>query len=248
MHESLVTAFERASAVQPQLVVLRGEAGIGKTRLARKFLAWVSAQEAELLQGGAFESSSHLPFQPLVGAIRLRLEQQITFERMCIISRVSKDLALPALDELISSRLLLEATQPGIAITYHFVNDMLRDVVYTEAGDARRRLFHQRALEVLEAAMESEALLAHHAAAAGLAEATFIHSLVAGREALRISAVNEAIVHFERGRQVVRDRSLPEMSDKADLKDLYTQLGRAYKLGDQRDKASAIKAEREKLD
>ena len=57
-------------------MVLRGEAGIGKTRLARKFLAWASAQGAELLQGGAFESGSHLPFQPLVDALRLRLEHE----------------------------------------------------------------------------------------------------------------------------------------------------------------------------
>ena len=57
-------------------MVLRGEAGIGKTRLARKFLTWAGAQGAELLQGSAFESGSHLPFQPLVEALRLRLEHE----------------------------------------------------------------------------------------------------------------------------------------------------------------------------
>jgi predicted ATPase len=54
-------------------VVLRGEVGIGKTRLARKFVHWASAQGAELLLGSAFESGSHLPFQPLLEAFRLRL-------------------------------------------------------------------------------------------------------------------------------------------------------------------------------
>ena len=73
-YQALVNSYERAAAGQPQLVVLRGEAGIGKTRLARKFLAWASTQGAELLQGSAFESGSHLPFQPLVEALRLRLE------------------------------------------------------------------------------------------------------------------------------------------------------------------------------
>ena len=57
-------------------MVLRGEAGIGKTRLAREFLAWASAQGAELLPCSAFESGSHLPFQPLVEAFRLRLERE----------------------------------------------------------------------------------------------------------------------------------------------------------------------------
>jgi predicted ATPase len=175
------------------------------------------------------------------------LEHQITFERMCVISNVDKDLALPALDELISGRFLLEAAQPGIASTYHFVNDMLRDVVYTEAGDARRRLFHQRALEVLEAAMKSEAILANHAAAAGLAQATFIHSLAAGREALRISAVNEAIVHFEHARQFVLDEVIRYAETDEDLHGLYLLLGKAYKLGGQIEKALAINAERDRL-
>ncbi len=56
--------------------MLRGEAGIGKTRLAREFLAWASAQGAEVLQGSAFESGSHMPFQPLVEALRLWLEHE----------------------------------------------------------------------------------------------------------------------------------------------------------------------------
>jgi DNA-binding SARP family transcriptional activator len=496
-YQTLVNSYERATTSQPQLVVLRGEAGIGKTRLARKFLAWASAQGADLLQGSAFESGSHLPFQPLVDALRLRLEhenspkdllgdgwwppllhllpelrerypslstapverprpetdvsqaqlyeplvqcmlalskraplvlfmddlqwtdsatldllqyairrwqdsaarilflaslrsealhpmtqpqqvggpqglshwlarvgrelmpvhivleplgeretvqmvqsilsppaadfaqwlyaethgqpfylmetlkdllerrvlhpkrrangqwtfavdaehdlgqavrvpstvhavirsrlnrlspnafsllaggavleRQITFEHLCAISNVSEDLALPALDELISSRLLLEAAQPGVASAYAFANDMLSNVVYTEAGDARRRLFHRRALEVLEAAGDSAAVLAHHALAAGLAQAAFHHSLAAGREALRLSAVSEAIVHLERTRQFVRDASLPEMPGEADLRDLYVHLGRAYELGGQTEKALEIEAERERF-
>jgi predicted ATPase len=175
------------------------------------------------------------------------LEQQITFERLCAVSNVTKDLALPALDELISGRLLLEAEQPGGASTYPFVNDMLRDVVYTEAGDARRRLFHRRVLEVLEAAKESAAVLAHHAQAADLLQAAFRHSLAAGQEALRISAVSEAIVHFELANQLVREESLPEMPTESDLRELYTLLNRVYQLSGQMDKALVMAAERDRL-
>ena len=56
-------------------MVLRGEARIGKTRLANSFLAWARTQGAEVLQGGAFESGSHMPFQPLVEALRTGLER-----------------------------------------------------------------------------------------------------------------------------------------------------------------------------
>ena len=172
------------------------------------------------------------------------LEKQITFKHLCTISNLAEDLALPALDELISGRLLLEAEQPGVGSTYFFVNDMLRDVVYTEAGDARRRLFHRRALENLETAGESAAVLAHHALAAGLTQATFQYSLIAGQEAQRISAVNEAIVHFERAHELIQDGSI--LND-VDLRDLYKQLGLAYKLGGYMEKALAMDAELEKL-
>lgn len=500
--QRLVAGYERAAAGQPQLVVLRGEAGIGKTRLAEKFLAWASAQGAELLRGGAFESGSHFPFQPLVDAIRQRfqggkplegllddvwfpnlrqllpelskryqglpqdskeqlplkaeltqsqlfeslvqltlalarraplvmlvddlqwadsatldllqyairrwrdiaaqspsarillltslrmealqavpqthqgdgssdliqwltrvereltpvqleleplgeleteemilsilsppsedfakwlyaethghpyylietlkdllerrvlrpkrqtagqwtfsvntvqdfgqaahvpssvysvirsrlnrlsphafgvlaagavLEQQLTFEHLIAISNVSEDMALPALDELTSGRLLLETGEPGSANEYVFVNDMLRDVMYTEAGDARRRLFHRRALEILEAEGSSAAGLAHHALAAGLVQEAYRHSLAAGREALRLYAVSEAAVHYERALQLVRDGSLPEMPDEAELRELYMQLGRLYELASQVEKASEMNVEREKL-
>jgi predicted ATPase len=171
------------------------------------------------------------------------LEKQITFEHLCAIANITDDLALPALDELISGRLLIEATQRGAASAYTFTNDMLRDVVYTEAGDARRRLFHQRSMEVLEAAGDSAAVLAHHALAAGLAQAAFRHSLAAGREALRISAVSESIVHFERARQFVQEAALPDIPNEVDLRDLYMQLSQAYQLGGQTEKALAMDAE-----
>jgi DNA-binding SARP family transcriptional activator len=184
-------------------------------------------------------------FSLLAGAAVL--EKEITFEHLCAIANVTDDLALPALDELISGRLLLEAIQIGAASAYTFTNDMLRDVVYTEAGDPRRRLFHRRVLEVLEAANDFAAVLAHHALAAGLAQAAFRHCLAAGREALRLSAASEAIVHFERAHQLVQEASLPDMPNEADFRDLYTQLSRAYKLSGQTEKALAMDAELEKL-
>lgn len=480
-HRALVEHYRRAAAGQPQVVILRGEAGIGKTRLAREFLAWARAQETEVLQGGAFESGSHMPFQPLAEALRLWfehadapkdllggawlprlsqllpelrdrypelssaplgaktdrtelfeafvrltlilahpmplvlfvddmqwadsatldllqyairrwresaapimllvslrseallpmtqspqasliewvshverelapyhlelellgepetvqmvlsilsppaadfaewvfhetrgqpfylmetlkdllergalhpkrrtegiwdfevdaehdlgkavrvpssvravirsrlfrlspnaftllaagavLEQRITFERLCIISNVAEDRGLPALDELVSGRFLLEVVQPGTASAYTFANDMIRDVVYTEAGDARRRLFHKRALDVLEAAPDSAAVLAHHALAAGLVEAAFRYGLDAGQEALRLAAVSDAIVHFEKARQLAQEGSLAGAAFESQMHDLYAQLGRAYKLSGQHEQALAV--------
>jgi len=155
------------------------------------------------------------------------LEQEITFEHLAGVANVNEDLALPALDELISGRLFLESGAPGAASEYIFVNDVLRDVVYTEAGDARRRLFHRRALELLEAEGDSEAVLAHHALTAGLWQDAFRHSLAAGREALRLSAVSEAIFHLERAMQIIHEETLPEMPQESEVRALENQLNQA---------------------
>jgi predicted ATPase len=60
----------------PQVVLLEGEAGIGKTRLAAAFLNWVRAQGADVLEGRAFQTSQRLSYQPLIEALRTRLEQE----------------------------------------------------------------------------------------------------------------------------------------------------------------------------
>ena len=194
------------------------------------------------LSGHAYRLSPNAFSLLASGAV---LEQQITFERLYAISNLNEDLALPALDELISSRLLLEVAHPGNASVYAFTNEMLRDVVYTVAGDARRRLFHRRALEILEEAGDSAAVLAYHAMAADLAEAAFRYSLAAGREALQIQAVSEATVHFERARKLINEAAMAVLPDKEIIVDLYLQLARAYKLGGQAEKAIAVAAEGE---
>ena len=177
------------------------------------------------------------------------LEQRLTFERLCATANVSEDAALPALDELVSSRLLLEVAPPAAAsaYAYAFPNDMIRDVVYTEAGDARRRLFHRRALDILAAAKDPAAVLAHHALVAGLAEAAFHHSLAAGEEALRLSAAGEAMVHFEKARQLAREAAWAGAEIESRIRDLYVQLGQAYELSGQPEQAAVVHAERARL-
>jgi DNA-binding SARP family transcriptional activator len=61
---------------QPQAVFLMGEAGIGKTRLASDFVAWARAQGTEVLSGHALELGERLPYQPLVEALRSRMEEE----------------------------------------------------------------------------------------------------------------------------------------------------------------------------
>ena len=171
------------------------------------------------------------------------LERGLTFERLAATANVPEDAALPALDELVSSRLLVEGMLPASPGAYTFPNDMLREVVYTEAGDARRRLFHRRALAVLAASNDPAALLAHHALVAGQAETAFRFSLTAGEEALRLFAARLAVAHLEQARALQREAALTGSGFEADLPNLYRLLSRAYALDGQPALALAVQAE-----
>ena len=73
---TLLERYFAARSGQTQVVLLEGEAGIGKTRLASEFVGWAAAQGADVLRGQAFESSGRLSYQPLIEALRPRVDQE----------------------------------------------------------------------------------------------------------------------------------------------------------------------------
>src|SRR2546429_3943667 len=118
----LVKTFQQVRVGQPQAVLLVGEAGIGKTRLASEFVAWARAQGAEVLSGHALEMGGRLPYQPLVEALRERLEAENAPEDLledvwlAELSRLLPelrvrypDLPAPTEDELMAKLRLFEA-------------------------------------------------------------------------------------------------------------------------------------------
>lgn len=72
----LTAAYHAACQGRTQVVILEGEAGIGKTRLATEFLRWATAQGADSLAGRAFETGGELPYQPLAQLLRHQVEQE----------------------------------------------------------------------------------------------------------------------------------------------------------------------------
>jgi tetratricopeptide (TPR) repeat protein len=142
--------------------------------------------------------------------------------------------ALTALDELLARQLLLErdevVTGSAYEPAYSFSHQKLGEVVYAEAGAARRRILHRRAFEALQATATPAAELAHHAFLAGLWAETIQYSLVAGNEAMDLFAVRVAIAHFETAWQVAERTAWPEAVSGADRQDLFASLGRAYEL------------------
>jgi len=72
---TLIESYQRARAGQPQLVLLQGESGIGKTRLSTEFVRWAQAQGADVMVGRALQTGGQLPYQPLMDVLRRQLEQ-----------------------------------------------------------------------------------------------------------------------------------------------------------------------------
>ena len=180
------------------------------------------------------------------------LGHTFTFERVCQVAGLREDEGLSALDEALKKRLLqdptgeLEEQLVASAGSYYFTHDKIRDVVYSEAGEARRRIFHRRALEELQVAGAPAGELAHHALAAGLLEPAFHMSLAAGENAMQVFAVRDAITYYEQARQLLTERlgqkkalaALPVVA----LQQLYTQLGRAYEFINEAEAARTVYA------
>ena len=72
----LVEAYHASAQGQPQLVVISGEPGIGKTRLASEFLTWTGGQGASMLRGRAYETGGGLAYQPISDAVRRALRSE----------------------------------------------------------------------------------------------------------------------------------------------------------------------------
>ncbi len=175
------------------------------------------------------------------------LGQGITFELLCQVADLAEHDGLSALDEVLHSHLLQESEREGGPMTdgrYVFAHAKIRAVVYAEAGEARRSIFHRRALEALQAAAAPAAELAYHALAAGLAEPAFHWSLAAGDEAMRVVAVSSAISFYEQARHLMAERlqglDLEAMLPAPEIEHLYTHLGRAYELNAEWEKARRV--------
>src|SRR5260221_2843700 len=73
---TLIKVYHTAQRGQPQVVLLEGEVGIGKTRLATEFLAWAEMEGADVLQGQALATGGQLPYRPVIEALRPRIERE----------------------------------------------------------------------------------------------------------------------------------------------------------------------------
>src|SRR6185503_10179869 len=118
------------------------------------------------------------------------LGQGMSFSHLRHVANLDENEALQAIDDVLRVRLLQEGEiAPGV---YAFTHDKIRNVVYTDAGEARQRVFHRRAFEALRDGAPA-ATLAHHALLAHLEDQALQFSRAAGDDAVRLLAARDAL-------------------------------------------------------
>jgi DNA-binding SARP family transcriptional activator/tetratricopeptide (TPR) repeat protein len=166
------------------------------------------------------------------------LGRECRFETMCQVANLSESGALKAMDALLNGNLLAERRTDRRP--YTLAHDYIREVVYSASREARRRVFHRRALIALEAEQAPAAECAYHAIASLLNEPAFRYSLAAGDEALRANAFLESLAHYDQAWEIAQKRGIKTIKLAShSLKQLYQNRGRTLELTLQYEAAQA---------
>jgi predicted ATPase/DNA-binding SARP family transcriptional activator len=157
------------------------------------------------------------------------LGNQASVELLWQVAELGAQAGVEALEEAVGSGILREEdTRTGRKGGYHFTHEMIRDVVYTELGEARRHLLHQRALVSLSSEGAPVSELAYHALLAGEAEAAYRYSVQAADEAVAVFAVEDAIGYYEQARALFQEQQrLQSVLLAPEVEHLYVRLARA---------------------
>jgi DNA-binding SARP family transcriptional activator len=68
--QALRNAWHTALAGRPRLFLIRGEAGIGKTRLAEELIGWCSRQRNNVLAARCYSGEGRLPYAPIAAWLK----------------------------------------------------------------------------------------------------------------------------------------------------------------------------------
>ncbi len=176
------------------------------------------------------------------------LGRECSFETLCQVANISETGGLEAVEALLNGNLLVESR--AARRPYTLAHDYIREVVYSASHEVRRRIFHRRAVNALEAARAPAAECAYHAAASLLDEPAFRYSVAAGDQALHSNAFVESLAHYDRAREIAH--RMGHGSETANLVSssllrLYQNRGRALELTLQYDAAQSNYQELENI-
>ena len=139
---------------------------------------------------------------------------------------------LDALETVMKLDLIHELSEGGVE-RFAFHHTKIRDVIYDEIGQIRRRKYHHDVALILEEQHANEIQiyaedLAYHFENAEEPAKAGIYSLLAGKKALQIHAYLDAYNHFRRCFLYKKlDQDITSIFSPSQLLELYTQQGMA---------------------
>lgn len=153
----------------------------------------------------------------------------VGIERLAGVTAMSVDDLVTALETLEKHGLLKPAPGSRAAgAAYAFSHDVVRQVVYADLSQPRRRLMHSRLAHTLhDSELQDESVaaeLAYHASLAGEPTLAARACVVAGRRCLRLFANSQAEALARRGRSYAAELAEPDRS-KMTIELLDVQLG-----------------------
>jgi predicted ATPase/DNA-binding SARP family transcriptional activator len=130
--------------------------------------------------------------------------RKFDYELLVKAAGVSEEQAVESLDELWGRRMIREEGEGG----YNFSHDKFREVIYQTLSPPKRSFLHKKvalALEKLEqdALERSASLLAHHFYQAGEWDKTIDYYLLAGDQARKLYAGEDAIDYYRSGAELL---------------------------------------------
>ncbi len=148
--QRLVVGFHSTAQGSPRVVVLSGEPGIGKTRLAQEFLAWAAARDATVISARAFEGAA-LAYQCIADALRRvgHLETRLSSVWLAELARLLPELLelpnlpAPVSDESLGRSRVFEAVVKLTKQLGHLLW-MLDDAQWADAASLEVLLFTLR--------------------------------------------------------------------------------------------------------
>jgi serine phosphatase RsbU (regulator of sigma subunit)/energy-coupling factor transporter ATP-binding protein EcfA2 len=173
----------------------------------------------------------HMTSDREVALLAAALGRQFTYELFAVIASVNEQKLRVELAKLISADILYVNGQPPHC-TYFFKHALLEEALYTAIEEPKRRHFHQRIAETMEAqfALSAETqpeLLAEHFSKAGLIEKAVGYCLKAGLRSRDRFANVEAVSHFHKGLELLETLDASADRDAREL-ELLAPLGTAY--------------------
>jgi tetratricopeptide (TPR) repeat protein len=141
-----------------------------------------------------------------IGAV---LGRDFTYSLLSAVGGIDDPALQSALDRLAGADLLI-AEGASHKATYRFKHALIQDAAYESLLKSRRRALHGRAAEVLREAEAKPEEIAHHCTEAGLDDLAIEWWGKAGDEALRRSALEEAIAHLGKAIAMADERASAE--------------------------------------